>query len=67
MQLYTRFHPHLHTRYGRLDDCGLVRILFVITLERTPGLDSRITLDPVDGVFEILDLEGKLDSISPST
>ena len=40
---------------------------FVITLERTPGLDSRITLDPVDGVFEILNPEGKLDSISPST
>ena len=41
--------------------------VFVITMERTPGLDSRITLDPVDGVFEILNPEGKLDSISPST
>ena len=45
---------------------------FNITLERTPGLDSRIALDPVDGVFEILDseFEGKLDSrfcVSPST
>ena len=70
MQLYARFHPHLmrmRTRYGRSDYCGLVHIFFVITLERTSGLDSRITLDPVDGVFEILDLEGKLNSISPST
>ena len=28
---------------------------FTVTLERTPGLDSRITLDPVDGVVEITD------------
>ena len=27
---------------------GLLQVrIFVITLERTPGLDSRITLDPV--------------------
>ena len=26
---------------------------FGVTLERTPGLDSRITLDPVDGQIEI--------------
>ena len=28
---------------------------FFITLERTPGLDSRIDLDPVNGVVEIID------------
>ena len=28
---------------------------FDVTLERTPGLDVRITLDPVDGVIEIRD------------
>ena len=28
---------------------------FFVTLERTPGLDSRITLDPVDGLIEIVD------------
>jgi hypothetical protein len=26
---------------------------FILTLERTPDLDSRITLDPVNGVVEI--------------
>ena len=31
---------------------------FFITLERTPGLDSRITLDPVDGEIEISDNDG---------
>ena len=31
---------------------------FNVTLERTPGLDSRITLDPVDGKIEISDNEG---------
>ena len=31
---------------------------FDVTLERTPGLDMRITLDPVDGVVEITDDEG---------
>ena len=31
---------------------------FFVTLERTPGLDSRITLDPVDGEIEIIDDEG---------
>ena len=31
---------------------------FFVTLERTPGLDSRITLDPVDGEIEITDNEG---------
>ena len=31
---------------------------FFITLERTPGLDSRITLDPVDGEIEITDDDG---------
>ena len=29
-----------------------------VTLERTPGLDVRITLDPVDGVIEIRDDDG---------
>ena len=28
---------------------------FFVTLERTTGLDSRITLDPVDAEIEILD------------
>ena len=32
--------------------------LFFVTLERTPGLDSRITLDPVDGEIEISDDDG---------
>ena len=32
---------------------------FHYTLERTPGLDSRISLDPVDGVVEIIDDDGK--------
>ena len=36
---------------------------FDVTLERTPGLDMRITLDPVDGVIEIRDDDG-LFSIS---
>ena len=32
---------------------------FSLTLERTPDLDSRITLDPVDGVVEITDNDGE--------
>ena len=32
---------------------------FFVTLERTPGLDSRITLDPVKGEIEITDGDGK--------
>ena len=32
---------------------------FDVTLERTPGLDSRITLNPVDGVVEITDNDGE--------
>ena len=31
---------------------------FFVTLERTTGLDSRITLDPVDGEIEIIDDDG---------
>ena len=31
---------------------------FFVTLERTPGLDSRITLDPVDGEIKITDDDG---------
>ena len=37
--------------------CELTESFFV-TLERTPGLDSRITLDPVDGEIEISDDDG---------
>ena len=29
--------------------------MFAVTLERTPGLNDRITLDPVDGVVIIID------------
>ena len=32
---------------------------FTVTLERISGLDSRITLDPVDGVIEITDDDGE--------
>ena len=32
---------------------------FDVTLERTPDLDSRITLDPVDAVVEIIDDDGR--------
>ena len=31
---------------------------FFVTLERIPGLDSRITLDPVDGEIEITGNDG---------
>ena len=31
---------------------------FFVTLERSPGLDSRLTLDPVDGEIEIIDDDG---------
>ena len=31
---------------------------FLFTLERTPGLDSRITLDPVNGEVEIIEDNG---------
>ena len=31
---------------------------FFVNLERTPGLDSRLTLDPVDGEIEIIDDDG---------
>ena len=34
---------------------------FDVTLERTPDLDSRITLDPVNGVLEIIDNDGRYD------
>ena len=33
---------------------------FDYTLERTPGLDSRISLDPVDGVVQINDNDGNI-------
>ena len=32
---------------------------FTVTLERTPGLNNRITLNPVDGVVEITDDDGE--------
>ena len=32
---------------------------FSYTLERTPGLDPRISLAPVDGRVEIVDDDGK--------
>ena len=31
---------------------------FIITLDRTPALENRITLNPVDGDIEILDNDG---------
>ena len=34
--------------------------MFGITLERTPGLNDRITLDPVDGMVIIIDDDGKI-------
>ena len=34
--------------------------IFFITLERTPGLNDRITLDPVNGVIIIIDDDRKL-------
>ena len=32
---------------------------FVVTLGRTPDLNSRITLNPVDGNIDILDSHGR--------
>lgn len=32
-----------------------------VTLERTPTLDSRIALDPVNGVLEIMDNDGRYE------
>ena len=34
--------------------------VFDYTLERTPGLDPRIELNPVDGVVEIIDNDGNM-------
>ena len=31
---------------------------FLVILERTPGLDSRITLNPINGAVEIIDDDG---------
>ena len=31
---------------------------FPVTLERTPGLHSRITLNPINGAVEIIDDDG---------
>ena len=33
--------------------------LFTYTLARTPSLDPRIELDPIDGTVEIIDSDGK--------
>ena len=33
---------------------------FLVSLERTPGLDSRITLEPMEGEIVIDDNEGRL-------
>ena len=42
-----------------VDDMVLENVeSFNVTLERTPGLDMRITLDPVDGEIEISDDDG---------
>ena len=42
-----------------VDDSVLENVeSFDVTLERTPALDMRITLDPVDGVVEITDDDG---------
>ena len=35
---------------------------FDVTLERTPDLDSKITLNPVNGVVEIIDNDGRYDA-----
>ena len=44
-----------------MDDNISERIeLFSLTLERTPDLDSRIILNPMDGAVTILDDDGKL-------
>ena len=32
---------------------------FIVTLDRTPALDTRITLNPVDGDIDILDNDGR--------
>ena len=37
---------------------------FILTLERTPDLDSRITLDPVNGVVEITENDGRYSDYS---
>ena len=34
--------------------------MFGITLERTPGLNDKITLDPVDGDITIVDNDGMI-------
>ena len=42
-----------------VDDTVLENVeSFVVTLERVPELDSRITLDPVEGFVEITDNDG---------
>ena len=33
--------------------------LFTYTLTRTPSLDHRIELDPIDGIVEIIDSDGE--------
>ena len=33
---------------------------FIVTMERTPGLNDRITLDPTNGLMIIIDDEGEV-------
>ena len=40
---------------------------FRVSLERTPGLDSRITLEPVDGEIVIADNEGKYKQLASNS
>ena len=37
--------------------------IFDYTLERTSGLDMRISLDPIDGQIKITDNDGKVPSL----
>ena len=45
-----------------VDDIILENESFDLTLERTNGLDSRITLDPVNGVVEVTDNDGRYNN-----
>ena len=46
-----------------MDDKTLGNIETIhLTLERTTGLDSRITLNPANGVVEVADDDGKYDN-----
>ena len=45
-----------------VDDIILENESFDLTLERTTALDSRITLNPVNGVVEVTDNDGRYDN-----